>query len=187
MGRSTNGKARLFADLLRSECGSGYNSMMAMPARSPGTGTYFVTSVTSGRRRLFQVVRNAELLIETLQVYRTKATTSCMRLLSWPTTFTFCLPLKGWPSSVPSDLSKVVFRDGSNQSWQSGSGDSQIIGFAMRTTSRPGASTSIKIRFEHTSSIWRRSMPIPRHIVWRQKNRTSGAKAQIADGSLRHG
>jgi putative transposase len=43
---------------------------MAMPARTPGTGTYFVTSVTSGRRRLFQVAGNAELLIKTLQVYR---------------------------------------------------------------------------------------------------------------------
>jgi putative transposase len=43
---------------------------MAKPARSAGTGTYFVTSITSGRRRLFQVTQNAELLLEILQSYR---------------------------------------------------------------------------------------------------------------------
>jgi putative transposase len=35
-----------------------------------GTGIYFVTSVTSNRRRLFQIPANAELFIETLQRYR---------------------------------------------------------------------------------------------------------------------
>jgi putative transposase len=43
---------------------------MAIPGRLPGAGTYFVTSVTSGRRRLFQVAANAELFLETLQAYR---------------------------------------------------------------------------------------------------------------------
>jgi putative transposase len=43
---------------------------MAIPSRSPGTGTYFVTSITSNRRRLFQVAANAELFLETLQHYR---------------------------------------------------------------------------------------------------------------------
>ena len=43
---------------------------MAIPGRLPGAGTYFVTSVTSGRRRLFQVAANAKLLLETLQAYR---------------------------------------------------------------------------------------------------------------------
>jgi putative transposase len=33
-------------------------------------GTYFVTSATFGRRRLFQVAVNAELFLETLQQYR---------------------------------------------------------------------------------------------------------------------
>jgi putative transposase len=33
-------------------------------------GTYFVTSATFGRRRLFQVAVNAELFLETLQKYR---------------------------------------------------------------------------------------------------------------------
>jgi putative transposase len=44
---------------------------MAIPGHLPGAGTYFVTSITSGRRRLFQVAANAELLLlETLQAYR---------------------------------------------------------------------------------------------------------------------
>ena len=43
---------------------------MAIPGHLPGAGTYFVASVTSGRRRLFQVAANAKLLLETLQAYR---------------------------------------------------------------------------------------------------------------------
>ena len=43
---------------------------MAMPACSPGTGTYFVTSVTSGRRRLFQVAGNAELTPQGVAIER---------------------------------------------------------------------------------------------------------------------
>jgi putative transposase len=43
---------------------------MAIPSRASRPGTFFVTSGTHSRRRLFQVERNAELLIETLQHYR---------------------------------------------------------------------------------------------------------------------
>jgi putative transposase len=43
---------------------------MAIPKRSAIPGTYFVTSATWNRRRLFQVKTNAELFIETLQHYR---------------------------------------------------------------------------------------------------------------------
>jgi putative transposase len=43
---------------------------MAIPRRLPGAGTYFVTSITFGRRRVFQVAANAELFLETLQQYR---------------------------------------------------------------------------------------------------------------------
>jgi putative transposase len=42
---------------------------MAIPPRHQGTGTYFVTSVTSNRRRLFQIPANAELFVDTLQHY----------------------------------------------------------------------------------------------------------------------
>ena len=43
---------------------------MAIPQRTATTGTFFVTTITYNRRRLFQVTRNAELLLETLQHYR---------------------------------------------------------------------------------------------------------------------
>jgi putative transposase len=43
---------------------------MASPSRSQGAGTYFTTSATWNRRRLFQVETNAALLLETLQKYR---------------------------------------------------------------------------------------------------------------------
>jgi putative transposase len=43
---------------------------MSIPSRSAGTGTYFVTSATFNRRRLFQIATNAELFLKTLQQYR---------------------------------------------------------------------------------------------------------------------
>jgi putative transposase len=36
------------------------------------TRTYFVTTVTANRRRLFQVISNADLMLEVLQHYRRK-------------------------------------------------------------------------------------------------------------------
>ena len=43
---------------------------MAIPQRTTTEGTFFVTAITHNRRRLFQVSRNAELFLETLQHYR---------------------------------------------------------------------------------------------------------------------
>jgi putative transposase len=43
---------------------------MAIPQRSATSGTFFITTITYNRRRLFQLPRNAELLLETLQHYR---------------------------------------------------------------------------------------------------------------------
>ena len=43
---------------------------MAIPSRAPRLGTFFITSATYNRRRLFQVPANAELFLETLQHYR---------------------------------------------------------------------------------------------------------------------
>jgi putative transposase len=43
---------------------------MSIPSRSAEPGTYFVTSATFNRRRLFQIAANAELFLETLQHYR---------------------------------------------------------------------------------------------------------------------
>jgi putative transposase len=43
---------------------------MSIPSRSDRTGTFFVTSATFQRRRLFQVTAKAELFLETLQQYR---------------------------------------------------------------------------------------------------------------------
>jgi putative transposase len=43
---------------------------MAIPARTSRPGTYFITSATHNRRRLFQVDLHAKLFLETLQHYR---------------------------------------------------------------------------------------------------------------------
>ncbi|HZY72059.1 MAG TPA: transposase [Edaphobacter sp.] len=43
---------------------------MAIPTRASRPGTFFITSGTYNRRRLFQIERNAELFLETLEHYR---------------------------------------------------------------------------------------------------------------------
>ncbi len=43
---------------------------MAIPQRTAASGTFFITTITYNRRRLFQVPANAELFLETLQHYR---------------------------------------------------------------------------------------------------------------------
>ena len=43
---------------------------MAIPSRTARSGTYFITTGTHNRRRLFQVERNAALLLETIDHYR---------------------------------------------------------------------------------------------------------------------
>jgi len=43
---------------------------MAIPSRASRPGTFFVTTSTYNRRRLFQVDSNAQLFLETLQHYR---------------------------------------------------------------------------------------------------------------------
>ena len=50
--------------------GAPYNCGMAIPLRAPRLGTFFITSATYNRRRLFQVPATAELFLETLQHYR---------------------------------------------------------------------------------------------------------------------
>ena len=43
---------------------------MAIPTRATSHGTFFITTQTYDRRRLFQVAATAELFIQTLQHYR---------------------------------------------------------------------------------------------------------------------
>ena len=43
---------------------------MAIPSRATSHGTFFISSQTWNRRRLFQKAANAELFLETLQHYR---------------------------------------------------------------------------------------------------------------------
>jgi putative transposase len=45
---------------------------MAIPTRATSHGTFFITTQTYNRRRLFQVEANALLFLETLQHYRTE-------------------------------------------------------------------------------------------------------------------
>jgi len=45
---------------------------MAIPSRSAKHGTFFITTATYNRRKLFQVAANSDLFLDTLQHYRRK-------------------------------------------------------------------------------------------------------------------
>jgi putative transposase len=57
-----------------------------MPLAPQEFRTYFITTVTANRRRLFQVEQNANLLIEVLQDQRTKNRLQLTPSSSCPTT-----------------------------------------------------------------------------------------------------
>jgi putative transposase len=118
---------------------------MAIPGRLPGAGTYFVTPVTSGRRRLFQVAANAELFLETLPAYRRQGHYKLHAFVVMPDHIHLLLT----PQGETIERVMGLIRGGSSHRSlgrdQSGSVASQIIAFAMQRTSGPGARTSIKI------------------------------------------
>ena len=71
---------------------------MAIPPRTASTGTFFLTSITYNRRRLFQLPTNAELFLETPNTIAAKASTNSTPSSSCPTTSTSCSPRKPTPS-----------------------------------------------------------------------------------------
>src|ERR1700677_2384374 len=108
---------------------------MAIPGRLPGAGTYFVTSITSGRRRLFQVAANAELFLETLQTYRHQGHYKLHAFVVMPDHIHLLLTPQGETIERVMGLIKGGFSHrlaSKGPVWQRGF---QIIAFAMQRTS----------------------------------------------------
>jgi putative transposase len=118
---------------------------MAIPGRLAGAGTYFVTSVTSGRRRLFQIAVNAELFLETLQAYRRQGHYKLHAFVVMPDHIHLLLTPQGETVERVMGLIKGGSSHRFASKGQFGNVASQIIAFAMQRTSGPGSRTSIKI------------------------------------------
>jgi putative transposase len=122
---------------------------MSVPSRSDGAGTYFVTSATFNRRRLFQVETNAELFLEVLQKYRREGHFKLHAFVVMPDHIHLFLTPQGALIERIVGLIKGAFshRVGSKfPVWQRGFTDHRI---RMKMSSIRGASTFIKIQCEH--------------------------------------
>jgi putative transposase len=104
---------------------------MSIPSRSDRTGTFFVTSATFQRRRLFQVTANAELFLETLQQYRREGHYKLHAFVVMPDHIHLLLTPKAITIERAVGLIKGGFSHRMARSSPSGSGDSQTTGSAM--------------------------------------------------------
>ena len=102
---------------------------MSTPARSERTGTFFVSSTTFHRRRLFQVAANAELFLETLQQYRREGDYKLHAFVVMPDHFHLLLTPQGITIERAVGLIKGGFSHGMSSKfpvWQRGFTDHRI-------------------------------------------------------------
>jgi putative transposase len=102
---------------------------MSIPSRSDEAGTYFVTSATFNRRRIFQVAANAELFVEVLQHYRREGSYKLHAFVVMPDHIHLLLTPQGAPIERVVGLIKGGFshRMGSRfPVWQRGFTDHRI-------------------------------------------------------------
>jgi putative transposase len=150
---------------------------MAIPERRPGAGTYFVTGVTSSRRRLFQVAANAELFLETLQAYRRQGHYKLHAFVVMPDHIHLLLSPQGETIERVMGLIKGGYSHrlaSTGPVWQRGFSDHRIHDAEDFRARRA------YIHQNPVGQAWlicRRAIPIPPHPVQRQENRTSAAKA----------
>jgi len=103
---------------------------MAIPQRTTATGTFFVTSITYNRRRLFQVPRMAELFMESLQHYRAEGHYKLFAFVVMPDHVHLLLTPQQKPVSYVMNLIKGSFSHRAASSfpvWQRGFADHLIL------------------------------------------------------------
>jgi putative transposase len=109
-----------------------------MPQAPQELRTYFVTSVTASRRRLFQVEQNALLLIETLQEQRNKNRIKLHAFVVMPDHIHLVLtPAPEISLEKAMQYIKGAFSFRLKTSWMSGNEASQTIASPTATTTRP--------------------------------------------------
>src|SRR5205823_855215 len=139
---------------------------MAIPSRTARPGTYFITTATHNRRRLFQVECNAALLLETIDHYRAGyflhayvVMPDHLHLIVTPTDITIQRTMQ---------LIKGGFSHRLARNFPSGNEASPIIAFAMRQTTTSAAIIST------ATPLKRVYMKAPRAIPSLQPTQGSG-------------
>jgi len=117
---------------------------MAIPSRTAKPGTYFITTATHNRRRLFQVESNATLLSKPSTT--TVPVTSCTPTSSCPTTFTYSSPQPTSRSSEPCSSSREASPTASPQNSLSGNEASPTTASATPPTTTSAITTFTAIQ-----------------------------------------
>ena len=100
---------------------------MAKPLRTTANGTFFVTAVTANRRRIFQVERNAQLLLETLQHYRHQGAYKLHAFVAMPDHIHLLLTTNDLPAAMKRIRGGFSYRlSSANEVWQRGYADHVI-------------------------------------------------------------
>lgn len=100
---------------------------MAKPLRTAKTGTFFVTAITANRRRLFQVERNAELFLDTLQHYRREGAYKLHAFVAMPDHVHLLLTTEDLPGAMKRIRGGFSFRLSSpHEVWQRGYADHAV-------------------------------------------------------------
>jgi putative transposase len=103
---------------------------MAIPQRTATEGTFFVTSITYNRRRVFQVPRNAEMFVKILERYRTAGAYRLHAFVMMPDHLHLLLTPKGKTISQVMNLIKGGFSrriDSKFPVWQRGFADHPVV------------------------------------------------------------
>jgi len=147
---------------------------MAIPSRSPGTGTFFVTSITSNRRRLFQVAANAELFLETLQHYRREGHYKLHAFVVMPDHIHLLLTPQGLTIERVVGLIKGGFshRLGSKLPvWQRGFTDHRI---------RDGNDFQARREYIHQNPVRARMVELPEIYLYSSAYHSEGGQAYLS-------
>lgn len=100
---------------------------MAKPLRTTAKGTFFVTAVTANRRRLFQVERNAQLFLETLQHYRREGAYKLHAFVAMPDHVHLLLTTEDLPGAIKRIRGGFSYRLSSARDiWQRGYADHTV-------------------------------------------------------------
>jgi putative transposase len=112
---------------------------MTIPSRSSRPGTFFITTATYNRRRLFQSSVNADLFLETLQYYRRAGYYKLHPFVVMPDHVHLILTPQVISLERAVGFIKGAFRIVSPRSFQFGNEASRIIAFVMLRIWRRGA------------------------------------------------
>ena len=144
---------------------------MAKPQRTVTSGTFFITTITYNRRRLFQVPANASLFLETLQHYRSEGAYKLHAFVVMPDHAHLLLTPTDKTISQVMNLIKGGFSHRLASKVPFGSEDSPTISSSTATISNPDANTSIRTQSAPDSPPIRNSIPTPPRTVCRRESK----------------